>query len=448
MDIVEWNNYFKDMPRLDALVARVSALGEAPIYMIGSGLSLPEEPDGPGVPGTKGMVELVRERLSDDKTILDKLNRRLARAEQDDASVYGTAFAFLTHWRGPDAINKVIFDAVLKARLPGARQWDDPRSLEEDLQGWALTRGTSALGVLLAGHPGPVLTTNFDPLLSVAINQARGRPRRVILDGDGRLPSAAELEPGATTVVHLHGYWWGSDTYHTGMELTAPRPQLHASLARLLNERLVVVVGYEGWKDAFMRAVSSLLEDTGARPDIAWAVYEDDPGKLLTCHAPLMDHFEKWRSRPRFTLYAGVDANEFFQRLLNRVTGSTRPAAPTLADQLRASAAEFDKFVGEYAAGRRGPGDRRAMLLAQLVDMQEALRPLSDADLDIWQDTEFAVLVRDLRNSALEQIAGLRQALSRKEDPGAELRQLAAALTQIRDLIRARIPAAAAWTVR
>ena len=51
------------------------------------------------------------------------------------------------------------------------------------------------------------------------------------------------------------------------MELTAARPQLGASLARLLNERLVVVVGYEGWDDAFMRAVSSLLTDPGARPE-------------------------------------------------------------------------------------------------------------------------------------------------------------------------------------
>ena len=368
MEFVEWNRYFRGRPRLDALVARASAADRKPIFMVGSGLSLPEEPGGPGVPGTAGMVELVREQVSDDQATLDELNRRLERAEQDNASVYGEAFAFLRDWRGPDAANQVILDAVRMARLPRARQSDDAQALESDLEGWALTRGTSALGFLLAGHqqsyPGPVLTTNFDPLLSVAISRAHGHPRRVILDGDGRLPSAAELGPDITPVIHLHGYWWGSDTHHTGMELSASRPQLGASLARLLNERLVVVVGYGGWDDAFMQAVSSLLDDTGARPDIAWALYDDDPGMILTRHAPLLDHFERWRFRSRFTLYVGIDANKFFQKLLDRALGSTdpvdpdgRPSARPPADRLHESVRGargllVDDLRGELARGR------------------------------------------------------------------------------------------------
>ena len=46
---------------------------------------------------------------------------------------------------------------------------------EADLDGWALSRGTRALGELLVKfrerYPGPVLTTNFDPLLSVAVER-------------------------------------------------------------------------------------------------------------------------------------------------------------------------------------------------------------------------------------------------------------------------------------
>ena len=448
MDFVEWKRYFRGLPRLDALSARVSAPDAAPIFMVGSGLSLPGNPGAPGVPGAADMVELVRQRVSDDNAALDELNRHLERAEQNDASVYGAAFEFLEQWRGPDPVNNVIRDAVLMARLPGATQSDDPAALERDVEGWALTRGTSALGSLLGEHrqnyPGPVLTTNFDPLLSVAINRANGRPRRAILDGDGRLPSAAELEPGETPVIHLHGYWRGSDTHHTGMELTAPRPQLGASLARLLNKRLVVVVGYGGWDDAFMRAVSSLLEDTGARPDIAWALYEDEPGKIFERYGPLMNHYDKWRSRSRFTLYAGIDGNEFFKRLLDRANGLKGPPAPTLADRLHSSAALFDGFARECDAAWRVPGDRRARLLAQLVDLDEALRPLIDAERETWPDKEFVVLARTPRKRALEQIARLRQALNKNEDPGAILRRLVATLTRIRNLIRARVPAAAA----
>jgi hypothetical protein len=455
VEFVEWNRYFRGRSRLDALVARASAANRKPIFMIGSGLSLPEEPGGPGVPGTAYMVELVRKQVSDDQAALDDLSRHLERAEQDNASVYGAAFAFLRDWRGPDAANQVILDAVRMARLPEARQSDDAQALESDLEGWALTRGTSALGFLLAGHrqsyPGPVLTTNFDPLLSVAISRAHGHPRRAILDGDGRLPSAAELGPDVTPVIHLHGYWWGSDTHHTGMELSASRPQLGASLARLLNDRLVVVVGYGGWDDAFMQAVSSLLDDTGARPDIAWALYDDDPGMIFTRHAPLLDRFERWRFRSRFTLYVGIDANRFFQKLLDRAIGSIGPvdpdgrlSAPPLADRLHESASLFDGFVRECAAERRVPGDRRARLLAQLVDLRQALQPLSDAELETWHDTEFVVLIRAPRNRAREQMARLRQALSRGEDSRAELRQLVATLTRVRDLIRAWVPATAA----
>jgi SIR2-like domain len=459
MDLSQWKKYFSGRPGLDALVARTSAPGVAPIFMVGSGLSLPAKPGDPGVPGAQGMIDLVRERVRDDQAALDDLKRSLARPEGEGVSAYGAAFEFLGDWRGPDAVNTVIRNAVLMARLSGARQSDDPAVLEQDVEGWALRPGTRALGFLLSGYPqsypGPVLTTNFDPLLSVAINRAHGRPRRAIVDGDGRLPSRAELEPNEMSVIHLHGYWRGSDTHHTGMELTAPRPQLGASLARLLNQRLVVVVGYAGWDDAFMRALSSLLDDTGARPDIAWALYEDEPGKIFDRYGPLMDHFDRWRSRSRFTLYKGIDANEFFQRLLDRAIGSRGPVdpmdgppAPALADRLHRTAALFDGFMKECAGERKVPGDSRARLLAQLVDLREALRPLGDAELKAWPDTGFAVEVRAPRNRAGELITRVQQALSRREDPGAELSQLVAALTGIRDLIRDRMPAAAAQPAR
>ena len=286
MSLQEWKRYFTDMPGLDALVGRVSTSGRRPVFMVGSGLSLPEKQGGPGVPGGAGMIDLIRSRLSDDEAALDALKGRLDQVAEEDASVYGAAFELLSTWRGQDAVNKVVSDAVLGARLPGARQSENPRVLEEDLEGWALNRGTRALGSLLAEHresyPEPaVLTTNFDPLISIAINRANGRSHPIFLNGDRPLPSMAELKSDETPIMHLHGYWRGVDTQHTWMELTASRPQLGASLARLLDNRLVVVVGYEGWDDAFMRAVALLLADPVAQPDIVWAVYHVDPGKLV-----------------------------------------------------------------------------------------------------------------------------------------------------------------------
>jgi len=384
MSLQEWKRYFTDMPGLDALVGRVSTSGRKPVFMVGSGLSLPEEQGGPGVPGAAGMIDLIRSRLSDDQAALDALNRRLDQVAKEDASVYGAAFELLNAWRGQDAVNKVVSDAVLGARLPGARQSEDPRMLEEDLEGWTLNRGTRALGSLLAGHresyPEPaVLTTNFDPLVSIAINRANGHSHPIFLNGDHPLPPMARLMSDETPVMHLHGYWRGVDTQHTWMELTASRPQLGASLARLLYNRLVVVVGYEGWDDAFMRAVALLLADPVAQPDIVWAVYDDDPGKLFDRHAALMDHFEEWRDRPRFKLYAGINGNEFFQRLLDRANGSP---GPTDTDTQSDVGTDSRPTIAPPSKPRQADSTRRERDVDQVGEQGAKLSSVPDVQLE------------------------------------------------------------------
>ena len=404
MELRDWKRFFNDLPRLDDLIERVSAAEPTPVFMVGSGLSLPEEIAGPGVPGAEGMVELVRQRVSDDNLGLSELDRRLDQAAKDGTSVYGAAFEFLQRRRGQDAVNKLVRAAVLRARVQGALRLDDPAELERDLAGWALSRGTRALGVLLAGfpqrYPGPVLTTNFDPLLWVAIRQAGGRPRRVILDGDGRLPSDAEADPDEPYVVYLHGYWRGSDTHHTGSELTASRPRLDSSLARLLDRRLVVVAGYGGWDDAFMKAVSSLLGDTGARPDIVWALYDDDPGVLFASHAALMDHFGQWRFRSRFTLFAGIDANDFFEQLLDKVlapapSGRTahavsgnQPAAEDPPQEVKASgrpSSASGKLGSPAPSTQHHAPAGYAPLPSRALRQEQGSKPSSAGAADTWK---------------------------------------------------------------
>jgi hypothetical protein len=78
----------------------------------------------------------------------------------------------------------------------------------------------------------------------------------------------------------------------------------------------------------------------------------------------------------------------------------------------------------------------------------DARDALIDAERETWPDKEFVVLARTPRKRALEQIARLRQALNKNEDPSAIVRRLVATLNRIRDLIRARVPAAAARSAR
>ena len=119
-------------------------------------------------------------------------------------------------------------------------------------------------------------------------------------------------------------------------------------------------------------------------------MYDDDAGKLFDRHAALMDHFEKWRSRPRFTLYAGIDADDFFQRLLDRAIASRGPvggdgqlvgarpsrSAPRIRRRSWTDSSESVRRNGRCLA------ISRTRLLAQLVDLEDALSPLSDTELE------------------------------------------------------------------
>src|SRR5437667_239493 len=89
-------------------------------------------------------------------------------------------------------------------------------------------RPNRKIGVLLRGSPrsqiSPVLTTNFDPLIEVALRRAGGSPVRTVLEIDGRF-DLTHVDIGQH-IVHLHGYWSDGDTLHTPDQLERPRPLL------------------------------------------------------------------------------------------------------------------------------------------------------------------------------------------------------------------------------
>ncbi len=123
---------------------------------------------------------------------------------------------------------------------------------------WSLGPGVAALGELLVGMPtdvrGPVITTNFDPLIEVSVRQAGGSPVSQHFDQDGTL--VASDDDGTIDIAHVHGFWRRGDTLHTIHQLTAPRHQLDGSLRELLRGHVVVVMGYGGWEDAFSNSLS------------------------------------------------------------------------------------------------------------------------------------------------------------------------------------------------
>lgn len=287
------------------------------VFVVGSALTSPHAPGHRGVPGVDGVIELIASEFNERQR--SELLSKLEVAENK----YQDAFKFLLGRRSPQAANDIVRRAVASARrdsvargsgytLNGSTSEDACRAFESDIAGWFLNPGVSALGELMAGYPERfgkiVLTTNFDPLIGISIAAAGGISFRTFLHGDGNL---AHTQGDGAHIVHLHGYWFGSDTLHTGRQLGQQRPQLRSSLAHLLRNKIVVIMAYGGWDDVFTKTLVDVVIDDNAYPEIIWCFRDTSPSmrpKLFELLKPGID-------RGRVSLYAGIDCHSFLPQL-------------------------------------------------------------------------------------------------------------------------------------
>lgn len=197
---------------LERLTSGIQRSNQSVIFLVGSALTAPSQAGVPGVPNVQGVIELIKAEF--DATQQVEFERELSA----NTNKYQAAFSFLLGRRGQQAANQVIKQAVWQARSLastrlahsfslGANTPDDVfRSLDTDLDGWNLTPGVQAIGGLVARYPDQfgraILTTNFDPLLSVSISRSGGAFFRTILHRDGNL---SQTEGTGCHVIHLHG---------------------------------------------------------------------------------------------------------------------------------------------------------------------------------------------------------------------------------------------------
>jgi tetratricopeptide (TPR) repeat protein len=304
---------------LERLTTGVQRSNQPVIFLVGSALTAPIRDGGAGVPGVQGVIELIKAEF--DAAQQNELEKQIS----ENANPYQAAFSFLLGRRGQQAANQIIRQAVWKARsavstklansfsLVGNTPDDVCRSLDTDLDGWNPTPGVEAVGGLIARYPEhfgrAVLTTNFDPLLGIAIARSKGNFFRTVLHRDGNL---SQTEGTGCHVIHLHGYWYGADTLHTPRQLNQSRPRLKASLSALLKAKTIVVSAYGGWDDVFTDALMEVVLDDNAYPEIIWtfnAAVPNPDERLIEKLSPGMD-------RGRVTLYAGINCQTFFPTLL------------------------------------------------------------------------------------------------------------------------------------
>jgi hypothetical protein len=223
-------HFYDEAALLERLTKGLSRRNNEVVFLVGAPLSAPRSRGGSGVPGVDGVIELIRSEFQEDSSQLSALDDELRLAGD---RLYQVAFTFLQGRRGQMGVNEIVRQAVLLARIPDSaapvikatpETEDQCRFLEADFLGWSITPGTEYLAKLSSDYPQRfgrlVLTTNFDPLIEVAIRRTGGNFLRTIFHADGYL---GQTEGTGCHVVHLHGYWYGSDTLHT------PRQLGHAS---------------------------------------------------------------------------------------------------------------------------------------------------------------------------------------------------------------------------
>jgi formylglycine-generating enzyme required for sulfatase activity len=325
----------------DVLLSRLRAtLGEREVVVLaGSGLTMPL-PGIPGVPGTAGIVEMIHAELGGDEVARQALERALATADNP----YQTAFGTLNTFRGTSVVNRLIRKAVLAARRPGSLSPPDAvldaahkehhaacKELEGDTEGWVMSPGVEALGRLAARHPRfgqTILTTNFDPLIEVAIARAQGHRHWLDMGRDGSL---GQTHGEGSRVVHLHGHWYGALTLHTPAQLQKPRPKLEASLRRLLDRDCVLLVlAYSGWDDVLTRALAAVLRDVEAKPEVLWTFYKNDVTRISQESEKLLRDLVS--STGRVTLFRGIDVHGFLPHLADALVPAplNAPGAPSI----------------------------------------------------------------------------------------------------------------------
>lgn len=329
-----------DQPALiDALLAGV----KRPIaFLVGSPLSWDESG---GVPGVGGMIDLARLFVS------ERLPARVASfdtvvgTDRTGAS-YQSAMRWIHGSLTQAGVDEVIRRGVLRARLDSRDSEFRGDGIPAD---WHIPAGMAALGKLLASGDdrfgGPVLTTNFDPLVSLAIRAAGGNKRLRVIDTDGGLPREIETDPGEVDVVHLHGYWKGGTTLHTPAQLTSERPRLAASLRNLLTRCAVVVVGYGGWDDVFAKALGDAVQDIDGVVTILWCFRESDGAEVERRYAHLLNRIRLAITSGRIVFYGGIDCHRFLPEL------EAAALASASVPEVQAGLPGWTKVSREFLAG-------------------------------------------------------------------------------------------------
>lgn len=313
---------------LGRLQHRVTSESRPLALVLGAAVS---QQEGRGVGSVKDIVSAglaAHPGLDSDQSLL----RAVESGATDLGDIYRQFMGRLVKGRGRPAADELVREAVMRAwQRPDPPDGDG--LLPKDLDGWQLTDGLVALADLIEARPAAfpvVVTTNFDPLVEVALRRKGISTSRRVITADAPIRET-DSTPGADVqIVHVHGFWHGAPTMHTPEQLMYSRPRLQAALISTLKLHDVFVIGYGGWDDVVTGALESLTLDDGAKAEVLWAFYESDPVVLEVRNRTLLGRVGRLIIEGLFHQYAGIDCHRLLPALARTGVAASSVTATSL----------------------------------------------------------------------------------------------------------------------
>ncbi|KQX90565.1 SIR2 family protein [Variovorax sp. Root473] len=216
--------------------------------------------------------------------------------------------AWFLQTTGKEADYSALLDAV--AKTPAERQqllrsYFEPTDAERDEGAKMPTKAHRAIAELVKlGYVRVVLTTNFDRLLEVALNDVGVYP--TVLSTPDHIEGALPLVHTGCTIVKVHGDYLDTRIRNTPEELSAYPEQFNRLLDRVFDEFGMVVAGWSAdWDEALRSAMTRA-------PYRRFSTYWSSRGKPSAKAADLI-------ARRGATLVNIEDADSFFHRLAEKV---------------------------------------------------------------------------------------------------------------------------------
>ena len=308
---------------LTRLAHRFTEEGRPLALVAGAGLS---QEAGRGVAGVREIISTglaQHPELDQDQSYL----RALESNAVDLGDLYRGFMGRLVKARGRPAADALVRHAVLRA-WQGTNEPAGDGLAQTDLDGWQLTSGLVALASIIKAQPSAfstIVTTNFDPLIEVALRREGVETHRRVITADSTLHITAGEPHSGVDVVYVHGFWHNAPTMHTAEQLMYSRPRLQSALVATLKRHDVLVVGYGGWDDVITGALEALTFDDGASTEVLWAFYEEDAVVLQSRNRTLLGRVGRMIIEGLFHQYVGIDCHKALPDLARRLEFPSQP---------------------------------------------------------------------------------------------------------------------------